>query len=334
MGERETSSACWRMIDRKLSVAPMMDWTDRHDRYFLRLLSKHALLYTEMITTGALLHGDRERFLRYDESEHPIACQLGGSDPHDLALCAKMVEDANYDEVNLNVGCPSDRVQNGRFGACLMADPALVGECVQAMQAAVSIPVTVKTRIGIDHQDSYEELQDFIRSVPCDTFIVHARKAWLQGLSPRENREIPPLKYDVVHSLKRDFPEKTIVINGGITTPSATCEQLEKVDGVMLGRAAYQNPYILMQLDHALYGEKLLTREAIISAFVPYMERQVREGVSIVSMTRHILGLYMGQPGARRYRRYLSENARFAKSPRQLIEEALAYRDAGIGVAA
>ncbi len=315
------------MIDRRLSVAPMMDWTDRHDRYFLRLLSKNALLYTEMVTTGALIHGDSNSFLQYDQSEHPIACQLGGSDPVDLALCSRMVEDAGYDEVNLNVGCPSDRVQNGAFGACLMAKPSLVAECVSAMRAKVSIPVTVKTRIGIDHQDSYEALYHFIQTVKtagCDTFIIHARKAWLNGLSPKQNREVPPLRYDFVYDLKCDFPECQFVLNGGITTVDSAIKESQQLDGVMIGRAAYQNPYLLAELDESLFQEKNIpTRGEVIDKFIPYVEQQMREGVYITNITRHILGLYSGLPGARRYRRYLSENARHATCANTLLRAAI-----------
>lgn len=315
------------MIDRRLSVAPMMDWTDRHDRFFLRLLSKNALLYTEMLTTGALIHGATDSFLRYDQSEHPVACQLGGSVPADLALCSVMVEDAGYDEVNLNVGCPSDRVQNGAFGACLMAKPSLVADCVSAMRDKVAIPVTVKTRIGIDHQDSYEEMHHFINTVSsagCDTFIIHARKAWLKGLSPKQNREVPPLRYDFVYDLKRDFPECQFVLNGGITTVDSALKEAAHLDGVMIGRAAYQTPYLLAELDKSLFQEQAIpTRHDVLEQFIPYVEQQMREGVYLTNITRHILGLYSGLPGARRYRRYLSENARHATCANTLLRAAI-----------
>lgn len=319
------------LIDRRISVAPMMDWTDRHDRYFLRLISKHALLYTEMITTGALIHGDTMRFLRYDQSEHPIACQLGGSDPKDLALCAKMVEDAGYNEVNINVGCPSDRVQNGRFGACLMAEPDLVADCVRHMRSAVDIPVTVKTRIGIDDNDSYEALHHFLSTVKeggCDTFIIHARKAWLKGLSPRENREVPPLRYDVVYRLKQDFPELTIVLNGGVQSIDAVRSHLDEVDGVMLGRTAYQQPYFLADIERQVFANQaVLSREEVLEQFIPYVLKQASEGVYLSKMTRHILGLYLGLPGARKWRRYLSEQTRFASCGRALLESAMSARE-------
>lgn len=301
------------MINRLLSVAPMMDWTDRHCRYFLRLISRHTLLYTEMITMAAILHGQRDYLLRYDPTEHPIALQLGGSEPAGLASCAKIAADYSYDEINLNVGCPSDRVQSGRFGACLMAEPLLVADCVAAMRTAVNLPITVKTRIGIDDRDSYEELVQFIQTVAasgCKTFIIHARKAWLHGLSPKENREIPPLRYEVVQHIKRDFPQLEIILNGGITTLEQAQQQLDQVDGVMLGRAAYHNPYVLAAADQAIFGSTCPTpdRKAILEAFLPYVEQQLQAGVALSQMTRHILGLFQGQPGARAWRRYISEH--------------------------
>ncbi len=306
----------------------MMDWTDRHCRYFLRLISHHALLYTEMVTTGALVHGDRIRFLAHHSSEHPLALQLGGSHPEELALCAQIAEDYGFDEVNLNVGCPSNRVQSGRFGACLMAEPQLVAECVAAMAQATQIPVTVKTRIGIDEQDSYEALSSFISTVAqagCRTFIIHARKAWLQGLSPKENREKPPLRYDVVRAIKRDFPQLEVMINGGITTLKEVSEHLELLDGVMIGRAAYHNPYLLAPVDQRFYGDfrALPTRHEIIEAFLPYAAEQLARGVYLSRMTRHILGLFQGQPGARAWRRYLSENAHRPGAGIEIIREAL-----------
>lgn len=293
-------------------VAPMLDWTDRHCRYFYRLISKHATLYTEMMTTGALLHGDRERFLGFHPDENPLACQLGGSHPMELAACAKMVEDHGYYEVNLNVGCPSDRVQRGRFGACLMAEPMLVAECVSAMNRVVSIPVTVKCRIGIDDQDSYEALHRFISLVSeagCQVFIIHARKAWLSGLSPKENREIPPLRYDVVYRIKQDFPNLEIILNGGIQSLNDAVSYFDRVDGVMLGREVYHNPYLLAGVDELFYGDLSggLSREQIIHALIPYVCGQLSDGVRLYSIARHLLGLFHGVPGARAWRRYLSE---------------------------
>lgn len=301
-------------MNRTFSVAPMLDWTDRHERFFLRLISKNALLYTEMVTTGAIIHGDRSRFLEFNAEEHPLALQLGGSNPADLAECAKMAEQQGYDEINLNVGCPSDRVKSGMFGACLMAKPELVAECVDAMQSVVDIPITVKHRIGIDENDSVEELFEFVEVVAksgCKTFIVHARKAWLNGLSPKENRDIPPLRYEVVHQLKKSMPQLDIVINGGINDLAAAQQQLAHVDGVMMGREVYHNPYILAEVDQLLYGSTapVLSREEIFQAFLPYVEREIIKGTRLHSMSRHILGLFNGLPGARKWRRYISENA-------------------------
>jgi tRNA-dihydrouridine synthase A len=315
----------------RFSVAPMLDWTDRHCRFFHRLLSKQALLYTEMVTTGALLHGDRQRFLQFDPREHPLALQLGGSGPADLAVCAKMAEDFGYDEVNLNVGCPSDRVQNGRFGACLMAEPELVAACVAAMRDAVSIPVTVKSRIGIDDRDSYEELARFIDTVAkagCRIFIVHARKAWLKGLSPKQNREVPPLRYEVVYRLKQDFPQLQIVLNGGITTLEQAEELLRNgVDGVMVGREAYHNPYILAEVDRRLFGmpADAIPRGEIVDRLMPYIERQLAEGIRLHSITRHILGLFHGEPGARSWRRHLSEEGVKYGADAEVVREALKF---------
>lgn len=297
----------------RFSVAPMLDWTDRHCRYFHRLMSRHALLYTEMVTTGAILQGKGD-YLGYDEAEHPLALQLGGSDPQALAACAKLAEARGYDEVNLNVGCPSDRVQNGRFGACLMGEADLVARCVAAMQAAVSIPVTVKTRIGIDDQDSYEFLCRFIETVSaagCDSFIVHARKAWLNGLSPKENREIPPLDYPRVYRLKQDFPQLTLAINGGISSLAQAQTHLQHLDGVMLGREAYQNPYLLARVDSTLFDSAapIPSRHQVVEDMVPYIEAELAKGNQLAHVTRHMLGLYQGIPGARAWRRYLSEHA-------------------------
>jgi tRNA-dihydrouridine synthase A len=298
----------------RLCLAPMLEWTDRHFRFFLRLVSKRILLYTEMITTGAVLRGDRERVLGYHPAEHPVALQLGGSDPSALAESTRIAEALGYDEVNLNVGCPSDRVQNGRFGACLMAEPELVAECVAAMREAAAIPVTVKTRVGIDGLDSYEHLAHFVRTVAtagCETFIIHARKAWLKGLSPKENREIPPLRYDVAKQLKQDFPQLEIVLNGGILTLEECVEHLHDFDGVMLGRSAYHNPYILAEADQRLFGDghPTLSRHEILEAFLPYVEEELAKGQRLQSLARHILGLFHGAPGGRQWRRYLSENA-------------------------
>ena len=292
----------------------MMDWSDHNWRYFWRLLTRQALLYTELVTTGALIHGARQRFLHFNKEEHPVALQLGGSDPVDLARCARWAQEWGYDEVNLNCGCPSDRVQSGMFGACLMAHPGLVAEGVKAMRDACTIPVTVKHRIGIDHMESYEELLDFVATVAeagCTVFIVHARKAWLQGLSPKENREIPPLNYPWVYQLKADLPHLSIVLNGGIQTLEQCKSHLAQVDGVMMGREAYQNPWLLAQVDRELFGmdNPALSRDDIQVALLEYVEQQLTRGVHLNHITRHILGLYQGVPGARKFRRHISENA-------------------------
>ena len=292
----------------------MMDWSDRHCRYFWRLLSEHALLYTEMVTTGALIHGDRERFLNFNPEEHPVALQLGGSDPTDLARCARWAQDWHYDEVNLNCGCPSDRVQSGMFGACLMGQPKLVADCVKAMRDATELPVTVKHRIGIDDMESYQQMLDFVAPIAeagCEVFIVHARKAWLQGLSPKENREIPPLNYPWVYQLKQDMPALEIIINGGIQTIDQCSEHLQHVDGVMVGREAYQNPWMLAEVDSRLYGIDKATqsRDDVLEGLLPYVDQQLARGAHLNHITRHILGLYQGVPGARKFRRHLSENA-------------------------
>ena len=314
----------------RFCVAPMLDWTDRHCRFFHRLISQHALLYTEMVTTGALIHGDSHRFLQFNAVEKPLAFQLGGSNPRDLALCAKMVEDYGYTQVNLNVGCPSDRVQNGRFGACLMAEPELVAECVAAMSQAVAIPVTVKSRIGIDERDSYPELVHFIATVAdagCKTFIVHARKAWLSGLSPKQNREVPPLRYDLVYQLKKDFPQLAIIINGGITTLDQAAAMLDPIDGVMMGREAYHNPYILADVDRRFFGavNDPLTRPEIMALLIPYIQEQLKTEARLNSVSRHILGLFHGEPGARAWRRHISENVSRAGADEQVILEALKF---------
>tara|TARA_R110002110_G_scaffold415561_1_gene650716 strand:+ start:10459 stop:11415 length:957 start_codon:yes stop_codon:yes gene_type:complete len=305
----------------------MMDWSDHHCRYFWRLLTKQSLLYTEMVTTGALIHGDRERFLHFNAEEHPVALQLGGSNPTDLARCAKWAQEWGYDEVNLNCGCPSDRVQSGMFGACLMAQPALVAQCVAAMVDACDRPVTVKHRIGIDDMESYEELVNFVAPIAaagCSVFIVHARKAWLQGLSPKENREIPPLNYPWVYQLKQDFPALTIVLNGGVQS-LAECEtHLEHVDGVMIGREAYQNPWMLAQTDPVIFNTPApaASRDDIISELLPYVERKLAAGSQLNHITRHVLGLYQGVPGAKKFRRHISENAYKPGAGLEVLNEA------------
>lgn len=316
------------MYSGTVSIAPMMAWTDRHARYFLRLISKQTLLYTEMVTTGALLHGDRDGFLRYHPEEHPIVLQLGGSQPDDLAECALMAEDAGYDEVNLNVGCPSDRVKRGRFGAGLMAEPELVAECVAAMRNKVKIPITVKCRIGIDDMDDESALDTFVAIVAeagCEHFIVHARKAWLQGLSPKENRNVPPLKYDVVYRLKQARPSLRVTINGGIKTLESMQQHLQHVDAVMLGREAYHNPYLLAQFDSQFYGSNDMphSRQEIIHALLPYIERELAEGTELHSMTRHLHGLFLGCRGAKAWRRYLSENDNKTKAGIDVLLQAL-----------
>ena len=296
-----------------VSVAPMMDWTDRHCRYFMRLLSPSALLYTEMVTAAAIVHGDADRFLRFNEEEHPLALQLGGSDPGWMAEATARAAAYNYDEININVGCPSDRVQSGQFGACLMASPALVAECIVAMQKETDIPITVKSRIGIDDQDNYAFLRAFIDPVAaagCRRFIVHARIAILDGLSPKENRTIPPLNYERVYQLKRDYPELEIVINGGLASPEQVDAVLTHVDGAMIGRQAYHQPYLLAELEHHFNAAwERPSREEVVERMLPYVDRQVADGTSLNSVTRHMLGLFAGQPGARAWRRYISEHA-------------------------
>ncbi|WP_447649757.1 tRNA dihydrouridine(20/20a) synthase DusA [Pseudomonas abietaniphila] len=312
---------------RRFSVAPMMDWTDRHCRFFLRLLSKNALLYTEMVTTGALLHGDSERFLRHDQSEHPLALQLGGSNPADLAASARLAQSAGYDEVNLNVGCPSDRVQNNMIGAVLMGHPQLVADCVKAMRDAVSIPVTVKHRIGINGRDSYEQLCEFVgtvRDAGCTSFTVHARIAFLEGLSPKENRDIPPLRYEVAAQLKQDFPDLEFILNGGIKTLEQCQEHLKTFDGVMLGREAYHNPYLLAEVDRELFGgsEPQITRAQALAQLRPYVEAHLRDGGSMHHITRHVLGLGTGFPGARKFRQLLSVDIHKTDDPLGLLDKA------------
>jgi len=316
----------------------MMDWTDRHCRTFHRLLSRHALLYTEMVTTGALLHGDVPRHLRFNAQEHPVALQLGGSEPADLAACAKLGQDWGYDEININCGCPSERVQRGAFGACLMAEAPLVADCVKAMVDVVSVPVTVKHRIGIDKHESYDFLRDFVGTVAqagCTTFIVHARNAWLQGLSPKENREIPPLRYPLVHQLKKDFPQLTIAINGGITTSAQVAEQLQQVDGVMVGREAYHNPWWLTEWDAAFFGAPATqrTRDAVEAHMVDYMEREAAQhGTPWYPIARHMLGLRHGLAGSRRWRQVWSDHRLKALPAREVM--ALAHASDATALAA
>ncbi|MEZ8278364.1 tRNA dihydrouridine(20/20a) synthase DusA [Vibrio cyclitrophicus] len=313
----------------RLSVAPMLDWTDRHCRYFHRLLSQQTLLYTEMVTTGAILHGKGD-FLEYNEQEHPLALQLGGSNPVDLAACAKLAGERGYDEVNLNVGCPSDRVQNGRFGACLMAEPELVADCVSAMKEVTDIPITVKTRIGIDDQDSYEFLTKFVSTVSekggCEQFTIHARKAWLSGLSPKENREIPPLDYDRAYQIKKDFSDLVIAVNGGVTTLEQTKEHLQHLDGVMIGREAYHSPFILAEVDQQIFGldTPIKKRSQVVEEMYPYIERELSNGASLGHISRHMLGLFQSMPGARQWRRYISENAHKKGAGIEVMQTALA----------
>jgi tRNA-dihydrouridine synthase A len=312
----------------RFSVAPMMEWTDRHCRFFHRLLTRRALIYTEMITTGAVLRGDRARLLAFDAAEHPVALQLGGSDPQALAECAHIAEDLGYDEINLNVGCPSDRVQEGRFGACLMAEPGLVGECIAAMKSRVAVAVTVKCRIGIDEQDPEEALQALtcaVKDAGVDALIVHARKAWLQGLSPRENRDIPPLDYDRVDRLKAAHPGLSIVLNGGIASLEQARVHLDRLDGVMMGRAAYQEPWRLLDVDPLLFGEPapFTTPKAAAEAMLPYIARELERGTRLSAITRHMLGLFRGVPGARAFRRHLATEAVKAGAGSEVLTAAL-----------
>ena len=311
---------------RKFSVAPMLDWTDRHCRYFYRLMSKNVLLYTEMVTTGAIIFGKGD-YLGFNREEHPVALQLGGSNAEDMARCAEQAQALGYDEVNINVGCPSDRVKNGSFGACLMAEPDVVAASVRQMQKVVDIPVTVKSRIGIDDMDEYEDLTRFIETVAdagCRHFIVHARKAWLQGLSPKENREIPPLKYERVYQLKQEFPQLHISINGGIKTLEDVTTHLGYTDGVMMGREVYSNPWILTQVENELFSQETsCTREEIVSLMLPYVERHIASGGRAWHVIRHLLGLYQGEPASRVWRRYLSENAIKPGTQASVLNEAV-----------
>jgi len=313
--------AAWR-----LCVAPMMDWTDRHCRYFHRLLSPRARLYTEMVTSAALAHGDRLHLLEHSHEEHPVALQLGGAEPDELAKAARHGERAGYDEINFNVGCPSDRVQSGRFGACLMREPALVADCVRAMQEAVNVPVTVKCRIGVDEQDEYDDLQRFAETMIAAgvrTLIVHARKAWLQGLSPKENREVPPLNYERVYRLKRELPQLAVVINGGILREEAVRAHLRHVDGVMLGRLAYHDPHTLARIDAMLFGGEPVAREQALHTMRPYIEAELARGTKLKHVARHLLGLYHGQPGGRAFRRALSEGAHDDGAGWDIVEAAM-----------
>ncbi len=317
-------------LNRTFSVAPMMDWTDRHCRMFHRQLTSRALLYTEMVTAEAILHGDVERLLQFSSAEHPVALQTGGSNPARLALAAKAGEDAGYVEINLNVGCPSDRVQSGRFGACLMREPQLVAECVAAMIEAVDVPVTVKCRIGVDDQDPREVLPAFLETVSaagCTSFTVHARKAWLQGLSPKENRDIPPLDYDLVYDMKRAFPHLQIILNGGVATIRDATNHRFHTDGVMMGREAYQNPYLLARVDQIFFGLRLdpLSRTEVVDRMRPYIEAELSAGTSLHGITRHMLGLFNGEPGARGWRRTISENAVKPGAGLEVIDEALNF---------
>ena len=307
----------------------MMDWTDRHCRYFLRLISRRARLYTEMITSGALVHGDVPYHLDFDPAEHPLGLQLGGSDPALLAACARLGARWGYDEINLNCGCPSERVQTGSFGACLMAEPAIVAEGVKAMRDAVTIPVTVKHRIGLDDREDYAFIRDFVGTVAdagCEVFIVHARNAVLKGLTPKENREVPPLRYEVVHRLKRDFPALTFVLNGGLTDWAAIERELEHADGVMLGRVAYHDPYFLAQADWRAFGDdaSARSRAEVLRALIPYAETQLGRGVALRAIARHVLGLYHGRSGGRRFRQILSDAVKLRDADPELFEEALA----------
>jgi tRNA-dihydrouridine synthase A len=323
-GSAAGDDARWRFC-----VAPMMEWTDRHCRYFHRQLSRHARLYTEMVTTGALLQGDPARHLRFNEAEHPVALQIGGSEPDDLARAAHLGEAAGYDEINLNCGCPSERVQRGSFGACLMAEPGLVADSVRAMRDAVSVPVTVKHRIGIDRNEDYDLVRDFVGAVHaagCEVFIVHARNAWLKGLSPRENREVPPLRYDVVRRLKRDFPQARFVLNGGLTSLDGARCSSEGLDGVMLGRAAYHDPYLLAAVDAEFFGESSATaptRRVVIDRMSAYLVRETRNGESPRHVVRHMLGLYQGVRGARQWRRMLSDAALLESCGAGILEHAM-----------
>ena len=315
-------------INRRFCVAPMLDCTDRHERYLLRLISKHSVMYTEMITTGALIYGDTARFLDFDKAEHPVALQLGGSDPDDMTRSAELVQQWGYDEVNINVGCPSDRVQSGSFGACLMRTPDLVAQNIKQMKAAVDIPVTVKCRIGVDDQDPEQALWSLVdasANAGCEVFVVHARKAWLKGLSPKENRDVPPLDYELVYKLKQAFPELEIIINGGIETIEQCQEHLAHVDGVMVGREAYSNPYMMAPVDQVIYGDqaKPRSRDDVMRAYMDYIDMRLKEdGARLNQMSRHVVGLFHGEPKSRLWRRHISQNAHLPGSGREVLEDA------------
>lgn len=329
-----THTDCHKPLSRRFCVAPMMDWTDRHARYLYRLLSRHTLLYTEMVTTGAILYGDRDSHLRFNPEEQPLALQLGGSNVKDLAQCARIGENWGYSEINLNCGCPSDRVQEGAFGACLMKQPQHMAELVIAMKEATSLPVTVKTRIGVDDQDSYEELLELTRllvAAGVDALILHARKAWLTGLSPAENRTVPPLHYETVYRIKSEFPDLEIIINGGIDNLDQAQSQLKHVDGVMMGRAAYKNPWQLAQVDERIFNSHPFTldRRQVLESYYPYIESELKAGTKLSAISRHLLGLYQGVPGGRRFRRIISERAHGPGAGIEVIEAAIAHLDLG-----
>ncbi len=318
------------MLDHRFCIAPMMDWTDRHDRVFLRLFTTHALLYTEMVTSAALEHGDANYLLKHHASEHPVALQLGGSNPKELAKAAELGEEACFDEINLNVGCPSDRVKAGKFGASLMADPQIVSNCVSAIKQSTRLPVTVKCRIGVDDKDTHADLVNFINVVAtggCELFVIHARKAYLQGLSPKENREIPPLNYERVFAVKQEFPELSFIINGGITSINEALSLLEKVDGVMIGREAYNNPYFLREVDNRIFGDLTSekSRTDYLYQYLPYIESQLTDGASLHHMTRHLMGLFKGQKGGKLYRRHLSEYSHKKEASINVLLDAIAY---------
>ena len=318
------------MLDHRFCIAPMMDWTDRHDRVFLRLFTTRALLYTEMVTSAALEHGDANYLLKHHASEHPVALQLGGSNPKELAKAAELGEQACFDEINLNVGCPSDRVKAGKFGASLMADPQIVSNCVSAIKQSTRLPVTVKCRIGVDDKDTHADLVNFINVVAtggCELFVIHARKAYLQGLSPKENREIPPLNYERVFAVKQEFPELSFIINGGITSINEALSLLEKVDGVMIGREAYNNPYFLREVDNRIFGDLTSekSRTDYLYQYLPYIESQLTDGASLHHMTRHLMGLFKGQKGGKLYRRHLSEYSHKKEASINVLLDAIAY---------
>lgn len=318
------------MLDHRFCIAPMMDWTDRHDRVFLRLFTTRALLYTEMVTSAALEHGDANYLLKHHASEHPVALQLGGSNPKELAKAAELGEQACFDEINLNVGCPSDRVQSGKFGASLMADPQIVSNCVSAIKQSTRLPVTVKCRIGVDDKDTHADLVNFINVVAtggCELFVIHARKAYLQGLSPKENREIPPLNYERVFAVKQEFPELNFIINGGITSINEALSLLERVDGVMIGREAYNNPYFLREVDNRIFGDLTSekSRTDYLYQYLPYIESQLTDGASLHHMTRHLMGLFKGQKGGKLYRRHLSEYSHKKEASINVLLDAIAY---------